>query len=117
VLARGATCDTNAIYIVSINGITRKEGLWGSNLVADDPPTHLVILRTASSISDSLTAARGGGSSPTHPLWAGLLPPHRGTLLGGVRHVEVGYTSPASCPVTDGLAGLAGWVALQDRYY
>ena len=94
-LARGATCDTNAVYVVSVDGIA-KEGLWGTNLVADDPPTHLAILHTTSSIGDSFTATSGDGSSPTHPEWGGVLPPHRGTLLGGVRHVEVGYTSPAS---------------------
>jgi len=116
VLARGATCDTNAIYVVSVDGIARKEGLWGSNLVADDPPTHLVILLTTSSVSDPFTAS-SGGPSPTHPEWGGDLLPHRGTLLGGVRHVEIGYSSPAGRSTT----GVPSWrtclVGLQEGYY
>ena len=69
----------------------------------------MVILLTTMVIL--LTATTSGGPSPTHPVWGGVLPPHRGTLLGGVRHVEVGYMSPASWPTTGGLTGL------QERYY
>ena len=58
-------CDTNAIDVVSVDRIA-KEGLWGFNPVADDPPTHLVILYTTSAVGDPLTAAGGDGSSPTH---------------------------------------------------
>ena len=47
------------------------------------PPTHLNL----SCWCWPLTAARtiSGGLSPTHSVWGGDLPPHRGTLLGGVR--------------------------------
>ena len=49
---------------------------------------------TASGVSESLTATNTT-PSPTHPVWGGGLSPHRGALLGGVRDVEVSYTSPA----------------------
>ena len=80
-----------------------------SNLVANNPPTHLVILLITSGVVEPL-AATSGGSSPTHPVWCGDLPPHRRTLLGGVRHVKVGYTSPAR-PTTGNI------LQLQERYY
>ena len=73
---------------------------------------------------DPITASTRG-SSPTRPVWSGILPPHRGTLLGKIRQVEVGYTSPASWPTTGIIScrlscrlslelGLGG---LQERYY
>ena len=75
-----------------------------SQLVAKDRATHLVILLTTSRVSESLTVQTR--PSPTHPVWGGDLPPCRGTLLGGVRHVEVDYTSPASWPTTGDLTSL-----------
>ena len=59
--------------------------------LTDDRPTHLVILLTTSGVSEPLTGI-SCQPSPTH---SGDLLPHRGALLGGVRNVEVGYTSPA----------------------
>ena len=89
---------------------SKVQGLWLSYLVADDPPTHLVILLTTSGVVDPLTAT-SSGSSPTRPVWGGDLPPHRWTLLRGVGHVEVSYTSPATWPTTKGLVGS------EERYY
>ena len=89
-------CETNSFKIEIIyRNVRTSKRTWRSYLVADDPPTHLIVLLTTSSVVESLTASTGG-SSPTHPVWSGDLPPHRGTLLSGIRHVEVGYTSPAS---------------------
>ena len=89
-------CDTDTINIGIVDRLKRTlEAIWRSNLVASDPPAHLVILFTTSGVGDPITAA-SGRISPTHPVWGGVLPPHRRTLLGGVRHVEVDYTSPAS---------------------
>ena len=89
-------CHTDSLNIESVECKTSTiEGSWSSQLVANDPPTHLVILLTTSGVSEPLTASTSR-SSPTHPVWGGDLLPHRGTLLGGVRHVEVGYTSPTS---------------------
>ena len=90
----GAMCHTNSINIESVDAIMR-EGIWRAYLVANDPPTHLVILLTTSGIAEPLTATSVGPST-TYPVWGGDLLPYRGTLLRGVRHVEVGYTSPAS---------------------
>ena len=96
VLAGSAMRHTDSIHIVSVYRPTRtKESVCISQLVASDSPTHLVVLLTTSEVSDTLTVTTSGPSS-TYPVWSGDLPPHRGTLLGGVRHVEVGYTSPAS---------------------
>ena len=81
-LAGRATCHTN---IEAVDCLTRTEGICGTSLVANDPPTHLVIPFTASRVSESLTATNTT-PSPTHPVWA---------LLGWVRYVEVSYTSPA----------------------
>ena len=89
-------CHTDSLNIESVECKTSTiEGSWSSQLVTNDPPTHLVILHTTSGIVEPLTAT-SGRPSPTRPVWGGVLPPHRGTLLEGVRHVEVGYTSPAS---------------------
>ena len=81
-------CYANSINIDTVDRLTRiKEGLWRAHLVADDLPTHLVILFTASRISERLTATTSGGFSLTHPLWGGDLPPHRGALLRNVQHM------------------------------
>ena len=89
-------CDTNSINIGSVDRMTRtNKSPCLSKLVTNDPPTHLVILFTTSRVSDPLTAT-SVGSPPTHPVWRGDLQPHVRTVLGGTRHVEVGYTSPAS---------------------
>ena len=91
---------TNAISIKSVNCPNRRsEGIWITYLVASDPPTHSAILFTTRHVSDPLTATRRG-SSPTYPEWSGDLLPHRRTLLGGVRHIQIGYTFPTSRPTT-----------------
>ena len=78
-------CHTDAINIVTVNQrTTSSKGISTSYLVANDPPTYLVILHTTSGVSDPITATSKGGPSPTHPEWGSDLPPHRGTLLGGV---------------------------------
>ena len=106
VLAGGTMRQTYPIKIVTVNRPTyTSECIWGAYLVANDPPTHLVILHTTSGVSEPFTASPNR-SSPTHSKWGGDLLPHRGAKLGGVRHVEVGYTSPAR---------LTTW--LQDGYY
>ena len=108
VLAGRTICHAHSIKIATVNWPTRTtKCIWGAYLVANHPPTHLVILLTTSGVSESLTASTGR-SSPTHPVWGGDLLPHRGTLLGGVGHVEVGCTSPASWPTTG---------ETQERYY
>jgi len=88
--AGGAMCDTNSINIETVDWptIARDKGLWISYGVANDPPTHLVILLTTSGVAETLTAT-SGGPSPTHPEWGGVLPPHRGAVLGRVGHVKV----------------------------
>ena len=82
-------CDANSFNIMLVDSpCITTEGIWVSYLVANDPPAHLVILLTTSGVVDPLTVTTVG-ASPTHPVWGVVLPPHRGTLLGGVRHVEV----------------------------
>ena len=102
-------CNTYSIEIVSVNCSWTLKRIWCAELVADDPPTHLIILFTTSSVVEPLTATRSSRSSPTHPVWGGDLFPRRGTLLGRVGHIEVGYTFPTSCSTTE--------VVLQERYY
>ena len=114
VLARRAMCHANSVNIlIIVDWPTRtvKKGLWMSYLVANDPPTHLVVLHTTCGVAEPLTAT-AGGSSPTHSVWSGVLPPHRGTLLGGVRHVEVGYMSPANWAITG-----IWWLSQELGYY
>ena len=94
VLARRTMRHTDSFNIDTVNWPTRTiiKGIWSSYLVANDPPTHLVILLTTSCVVDPITATTGG-PSPTHPVW-------EKSDMGWVRHVEVGYMSPASCPTT-----------------
>ena len=100
VLAGRTIRHTYSVNIVSVNcWPTTTKCIWGAYLVADDPPTHLIILLTASGVSETLTASPSR-SSPTHSEWGGDLLPHRGTLLWRIRHVEVDYTFPASWPTT-----------------
>ena len=74
-----AKCPANPSVSLTPTG---SIGVWKSNLVANNPATHLVILLATSGVIEPLTAT-SGGSSPTHPVWGGVLPPHRGTLLRG----------------------------------
>ena len=105
--------DTYSIKIDTVNWqMLTKEGTWRTYLVADDPPTHLVILLTTSGIVEPLTTTLKDWSSPTHSVWGGDLLPHRGTSIIGVSHVEVSYTSPAICSTTGVVIR-----ELQRRYY
>ena len=95
VLTGGAVCHTDSINVEGVDRPSRSsKSLWKSTLEAYDPATNLAVLLTTSGVVYSLTARRGR-SFPTHPVWGGDLLPNRGAVLGGVRHVEVGYTSPA----------------------
>ena len=99
-LTGGAVCHTDSINVEGVDRPSRSsESLCNSTLEAYDPAANLAVLLTTSGVVESLTARRGR-SFPTHPVWGGDLLPNRGAVLGGIRHVEVGYTSPAR-PTTD----------------